>query len=92
MSHPPARNQLLSWPEPLKDDREDSWESAPWDGPPPSVSGEHALPRPEGERDRHRQHDPAELLARAERAEAALVAARNEIALLRARLARLQEK
>jgi hypothetical protein len=69
---------------------DDAWESAPWDAPPPpSVSGEHRAVQPET--------DPAHdlctpNLARAERAEAALVAARNELTLLRARVARLQDE
>jgi hypothetical protein len=80
MSDQSARKELLSSPDSdlARTGEHDTWESAPWDGPS-SEPASHALAR---------RRDPGEALARAE---AALVAARNEIALLRARVERLSE-
>jgi hypothetical protein len=76
MSEPSGRDRnesLLSWPEPLVD--EVSFEG-----------GEDPSEEPRPRQSSTRKRDPAEALALAE---AALVAARNEIALLRARVERL---
>lgn len=74
---------------------DDAWEAAPWEGPAPSssaprfVSGEHPRVRlSESPPSQAAAIDPRAALARAE---AALVAARNEITLLRARVERLTE-
>jgi hypothetical protein len=79
MSEQSARKERLSWPDSdLARTGERDTSDAAWDAPssePPS----HALA--------HRR-EPSEALARAE---AALVAARNEVALLRARVERLSE-
>jgi hypothetical protein len=80
MSEQSARKELLSCPDSdlARTGEHEACESEPWDGPS-SEPASHALAR---------RRDPTEALARAE---AALVAARNEIALLRARVERLSE-
>lgn len=76
MSQPSGRDRnesLLSWPEPLVDE-------VSFDGGPAASEA----PRPRQSSTRKREPGEALVLA-----EAALVAARNEIALLRARVERL---
>ncbi len=85
MSEPSPRKELVSWPEPLEADAlgaapesspsdGDGWEATPWESVPARFASAT------------RKREPGEALVLAE---AALVAARNEVALLRARVERL---